>query len=73
MNRSPTGILSIAVVSVCCFRFLLDGVSFSLFGHPFSIGHTDPTTYATFLTPVLGAHSYVQCKIHSGNVDNPDK
>lgn len=51
--------LSAIVVIAAAVKFLLDGVTFSVNGHPMDLGHLDSMTYATFLTPVLGAHGWV--------------
>lgn len=57
--KSPTLSLSILVVVVCCFRFLMDGMEWSLFGHTITFNHIDAMTYGALLTPVLGAHGYI--------------
>ncbi len=86
MKVSYTLKLSALVVIVCCFRFLLDGVEWTLFGHPISFGHVDPLAYGSILTPVLGAHGYIHSqlnknrtgkltritdKVSGGNIDAP--
>jgi hypothetical protein len=68
---NPTAHLSVIVVMICSFRFLLDGVSVTVFGHSLSIGHTDPLAYSSFLAPVLGVHGYIHTKTKP-KVDNPD-
>lgn len=74
--KNPTLLLSVLAVAVCALRLLLDGVSFKLFGSIVSIPHTDPLAYGSFLTPVLGAHGYMNRNTMGGKlpqkVDDPD-
>lgn len=76
--KNPTLTLSFIVVSVCALRFLFDGLSLNILGHTLDIGHMDPLAYGSILTPVLGAHGYVQTRrnYHSmpkgSEIDNPD-
>lgn len=68
-------LLSIVVVLAATARFLLEGLSFKVVGHPLSFGHIDPLTYAALLSPVLGAHGYLKIKKAKtkkvGKVDDP--
>lgn len=52
---------SIAVLS-CCFRLILEDVSFNCCGVTFGIGHTDPMAFGSLLTPILAAHGYIKGK-----------
>jgi hypothetical protein len=63
LTMHTTASLSVIVTMVCAFRFLLDGVSMTFFGHTLSIGHTDPLAYTTLLAPVLGAHGYIRTRV----------
>lgn len=81
-TNKPDVILTLTAIAVLAAvaKFLMEGVEFSLFGHVFNAGHTESTAYATFLSPLLGAHSYMDSKlpfIPSGQEtritpDNPD-
>lgn len=74
LTSKVTSNLSILVVAICCFRFLFDGIHMVIFGHPFSIDHVDSTSYASILTPVLGAHGYIHTRMASfRGIDNPDE
>jgi len=61
-TSKPDALLTMAclIVFVCALKFLMEGVSFNLFGHSISLGHVDAMTYAAMLTPVLGAHGAVE-------------
>ena len=69
-------ILSLVVFAVIIagLKFLLDGVSVTIFGHLVNFGHTDSLSYGSMLTPILGAHGYIsgQPTKSAGKVDNPD-
>lgn len=52
--------LCIAVVLVACIKFLLDGVTVHLAGISFDLGHVDAMAYGALLTPVLGAHGWIE-------------
>jgi hypothetical protein len=77
--NNATASLSSLVVVVCCFKFLLDGISFTVWGQSFIFGHTDSLTYGALLTPVLGAqsaHSFFNRPSRDSaqpNIENPDK
>lgn len=66
-NKKTIERLMVLAVLAATVKFLFEGGPITLFGH------ADATTYGLFLTPVLGAHSYMHTK---GNqtmkVDNPD-
>lgn len=72
--------MTMVVVIASAIKFLLDGVSLVINGHTISFGHADSMSYGTLLTPVLGAHSFVNTRpntmspIRDGSqeVDNPD-
>lgn len=71
----PDPMLTMAciTVAVCTFKFLLEGISFVIGGHPISFGHADAMTYGALLTPVLGAHATREWKIpQRSKVDDPD-
>jgi len=68
--RNPTPHMTVIVVLVCSIRFLLDGITVSMFGHSLTVGHTDPLAYGSFLAPLLGAHGYIHTR--TTKVDNPD-
>lgn len=73
--------LSTVTTMAAVIKFILDGVTISWQGYTMDFGHLDSMTYAALLTPVLGAHSYMDLnkrKSHSNNmqnkgVDNPDE
>lgn len=44
-------------VAVAIVKFFGEG-GITLFNHSFSFGHTDSTTYAMFLGPILGHAAY---------------
>lgn len=76
------GTLVLLVVAAAAIKFILDGVTLVLFGHSISFGHSDPMTYGTLLTPVLGSHSYINTRTNTTDplasndlsvVDDPDK
>ena len=75
---NPTAHLSVLVVLICSFRFLLDGISIVIFNHTITIGHTDPLAYATILAPILGTHGYINTRVKRSDnttkkVTNPDE
>lgn len=52
--------ISIMITTAVVCRFLLDGSSFTLYHHIFTFSKLDAVTYASLLTPALGAHCYVR-------------
>jgi hypothetical protein len=70
--------LSVLAVTVAAIRFLFDGVQFHFGTHTFGFDHTDPLSYGSILTPILGAHSYIGTRgwkkspPRSNLPDNPD-
>ena len=72
MNKTTTELLSIFTVLICGFRFLFDGVSTTLFGVKFELGHIDSLSYGAFLTPILAAHSYIQTRSRIKKGVKPD-
>ena len=68
--------LVVFVVVICGIKFLLDGVQINIAGHILNFGHTDSFSYGSLLSPVLGAHGYVDVRgseiSSNGRVDNPD-
>lgn len=68
--NSPTTTMALIVVVTCALRFLLDGITLTLFGHSLSIGHTDPLAYGAILTPILAAHGYVRVRINRRTQNN---
>ena len=73
MKRSTTETLSIIVVSVCCFRFLFDGMDFTIWGQNFTLSHVDSGAYASFMAPILAAHSWIRTKGDKNGNGIPDK
>lgn len=64
----------VIAVLVASFKFLLDGLSINIAGHTITFGHLEALAYGSFLTPILGAHSYIDTrKTDKPKVDNPDK
>ena len=51
--------LTVVVTLAAAFRFLFDGITFNLGSHVITFNHIDSMTYLAFLTPVLGAHSFI--------------
>lgn len=73
-SHNATTMLSTIVVVVCAFKFLMDGVSFTAFGHTIELGHVDASAYAAILTPVLGAHGYIKTRMNrTEKVDSPNE
>lgn len=67
--------LSVLAVVAASIKFFLDGVDFSVLGHHFVAGHSDPMSYGSFLTPVLASHAYTNTRPNTNTtiaVDNPD-
>jgi hypothetical protein len=58
-----TAFLCSLVVYACTFRFVMDGVSFSVHGETFTLGHMDSMAYISILTPVLAAHGFIKSKL----------
>ena len=71
-KEDPLMTLSVIVVLCTSVKFVLDGVTFTLYGHPISFGHPDPVAYAAFLTPVLGTHGYLNAKEKSQEVKDTE-
>ncbi len=76
----PDGMLTLAfiVTIAATIRFLLDGVTVTVFDHVIAFGKVDALVYGALLTPVLGAHSFKDTrpdrfKRSEGRVDNPDQ
>ncbi len=63
-TQKPDSILTLTVfvVVACTIKFVMEGVTFHLFGHPVDLGHADASTYGAILAPVLGAHSVREYK-----------
>lgn len=55
--------MTVLAVFACIIKFLFDGDTFSVLGHAVIIGHMEPASYATFLTPILGAHAAKEWKV----------
>jgi hypothetical protein len=70
-------ILSLVVfaVMICGFKFLLDGMVINIMGHVISFGHTDSLSYGSILSPILGAHGFIEGKnvTAQNRVDDPDE
>jgi len=64
-------------VIIAGLKFLFEGVNLTILGHAVNLGHTDASTYAAFLTPVLGSHSYIDAQTphlpQPPKADNPDE
>lgn len=56
-----TTLVTITVLA-CVTKFLMQGVTFDVFGHAINLGSADALTYGALLTPVLGAHGYMTGK-----------
>lgn len=55
--------LSFFAVIAAITRFLGEGLSVAMQGHAVIYTmHTDPSAYALFLAPILGAHGYLEMK-----------
>lgn len=66
--------LSVVAALACIAKFLADGASFVINGHPVSLGHADSMSYGALLTPILGTHGYLQSLIKpKGDTDNVDQ
>lgn len=74
-KSDPMFTMACAAIIICLLKFLMEGVSVTLEGHVFDLGHADASTYAAILAPILGAHGYVAVKTPKGKVkvDNPDE
>lgn len=62
MDNDTLENLTILVVVICCFRFLLDGVSTTLFGQKFELGHMESLAYGSIMAPILAANGYIKGK-----------
>ncbi len=51
--------VAIAATIACIIKFLAEGVSFTLFGSPVTLGHVDSAAYATLLAPLWASHGYI--------------
>ena len=58
--EDPMMTLSVIAALACVVKFLADGVTFTLYGHTMNLGHADSMAYGALLTPILGAHGYIQ-------------
>lgn len=61
-KRDPMLTLVFVVVILSGIKFIFDGVTISILGHVISFSHTDGGTYAAFLGPTLGAHSFTSTR-----------
>ncbi len=73
VDKTSMEALTILAVACCCFRFLFDGVTTTLFGSTFSLGHIDSGAYAALLAPILAAHSYIKTQTKTNSEDVPKK
>lgn len=72
--------LVVFAVVVCAAKFFLNDVSITTGTHTVNLGHTDSFSFGSFLTPILGAHGYMNGRssdttlLANGtqSVDNPD-
>jgi hypothetical protein len=62
--------LSTAVVSVALVKFILDGITVTLKGSSFDLGHVDAAAYMAILTPVLAAHGFMHGKKDERGVED---
>lgn len=62
LGKDPMRTMAVITVGACTLKFLMEGVTATIGGYSFSLGHADAMTYAALLTPVLGAHSYTRVK-----------
>jgi hypothetical protein len=62
--------LTIMVTVAATARFLLDGVSIQIFSTHTTFSHIDSMTYAAFLAPILGSHSFLKNKDAGGKNDD---
>lgn len=54
--------LTCYTVIVCVIKFLFEGVTFDVLGHAVNLGHADAMTYGALLTPILGAHAFINTR-----------
>lgn len=61
MKSKMTNLEKVAVAATiaCIIKFIMEGVSFKLFGSPINLGHTDSLTYTALLAPLWGSHGYI--------------
>jgi len=64
--KDPLFVLVAFAVICAVVKFLADGVTFTAFGHPVSLGHVDPLAYGSLLTPILAAHGYIKGQTPKG-------
>lgn len=64
-------ILTAVAVGAAILKFLLDGVIINAGVLTFNLGHIDSMTYAAFLSPILGAHSYMKSSQPPVKVNTP--
>ena len=63
--------LTVVVTLAATTRFLFDGMSFHIFEHVLTFTKLDPMVYISLLTPVFGAHGYLNGKKDNGT-DNKE-
>ena len=62
MNKIEYSALVAITTMAAVIKFILDGVTLTLYGHTVNFGHMDAMTYTALLAPVLGAHAWMQTK-----------
>jgi hypothetical protein len=62
-----TNLEKVAVLATlaCVIKMLVENVSFTVFGHPVNLGHTDAMVYTAMLAPLWGSHAFM----NKGNSD----
>lgn len=65
--QDPLFALIVFSVVIAVAKFLIDGVTFEIAGHPVNLGHMDPLAYGSLLTPLLAAHGYIKGATISGS------
>jgi hypothetical protein len=58
--------LSVLATLAAVFRFLFDGITIEIYAHKITFNHVDAMVYLAFLSPILGAHSF----LHRGKDKN---
>ena len=70
MRASNLEKVAIVASVACIVKFLIDNITITIAGTSIALGHVDAMTYATFLTPLWGAHAYTKVFSKGENVDD---
>jgi hypothetical protein len=54
--------VAVLATIACVLKFLVEGVTFTLFGSLVNLGHVDSMTYTALLAPLWASHGYIKGK-----------